>query len=50
MSLGSSVSTLFEQLGMLEEFKKIGKPNVGLEVFSEDRKSAFLMDFSKRPQ
>lgn len=50
MSLDSSVSTLFEQLGLLEEFIKIGKPNIGLEVFNDERKPAFVMDFSKRPR
>ncbi|KAG0320037.1 hypothetical protein BG000_003715 [Podila horticola] len=50
MSLGSSVSQLFEQIGILEEFKKNGKPNIGLEAFTPDRESSFLMDFSKRPQ
>ncbi|KAF9377430.1 hypothetical protein CPB97_010207 [Podila verticillata] len=50
MSLGSSVSTLFEQLGMLEDLKKIGKPNIGLEVFNDDRTPTFYLDFSKRPR
>ncbi|KAG0039933.1 hypothetical protein BGZ82_006046 [Podila clonocystis] len=50
MSLGSSVTQLFEQIGILEEFKKIGKPNISLEAFTPDRESAFLIDFSRRPQ
>ncbi|KAF9214463.1 hypothetical protein BGZ59_003640 [Podila verticillata] len=50
MSLGSSVSTLFEQLGILEELKKIGKPNIGLEVFNDDRTQNFYLGFPMRPR
>ncbi|KAF9371991.1 hypothetical protein CPB97_001550 [Podila verticillata] len=37
-------------MSLLEEFIKIGKPNIGLEVFNDERKPAFVMDFSKRPR
>ncbi|KAG0012507.1 hypothetical protein BGZ82_002576, partial [Podila clonocystis] len=30
--LGANVSTLFEQIGILEEFAKIGKPTIGLQT------------------
>ncbi|KAI9235459.1 MAG: hypothetical protein BYD32DRAFT_463423 [Podila humilis] len=29
---------------------KIGKSNIGLEVFNDERKPAFVVDFSKRPR
>ncbi|KAF9314549.1 hypothetical protein BG003_004066 [Podila horticola] len=41
---------MLDTVGILEEFKKTGKPNIGLEAFTPDRESSFLMDFSKRPQ
>lgn len=84
MSLGASVSTLFEQsieafaysclwrqrspcfdtallthpyilshrvlVGILEEFKKIGKPNISLDLFDEERKPLFHVGFAKRPK
>lgn len=37
-------------VGMLEDLKKIGKPNIGLEVFNDDRTPTFYLDFSKRPR
>ena len=49
MSLGGSVSQLFQQLDILEDFKAIGKEQIGLEVFSSDRKPMFNIESTKRP-
>ncbi|KAF9300655.1 hypothetical protein BG003_003126, partial [Podila horticola] len=48
MSLGSNVSTLFEQIGILEEFAKIGKPTTGLQTFHDDRRPFYYVDGIKR--
>ncbi|KAF9377428.1 hypothetical protein CPB97_010205 [Podila verticillata] len=48
MSLGSTVWTLFQQLDMLEEFKKIGKPTKGLEVFNDNRETHFSLGSGSR--
>lgn len=48
MSLGSTVWTLFQQLDMLEEFKKIGKPTKGLEVFNDNRETLFSLGSGSR--
>ncbi|KAF9327949.1 hypothetical protein BG006_008829 [Podila minutissima] len=37
-------------VGILEEFKKIGKLNTRLDVFDEERKPLFQVDFTKRPK
>ncbi|KAF9337521.1 hypothetical protein BG006_004347 [Podila minutissima] len=50
MAAGSGVSNLFRQLGILDEFKAIGKPHMGLEVYSNDRQRFFLLDSSEHPQ
>lgn len=48
MSLGSTVWTLFQQLDILEEFKKIGKPTKGLELFNEDRETLSMLGSGDR--
>ncbi|KAF9300973.1 hypothetical protein BGZ74_007294 [Mortierella antarctica] len=50
MAAGSGVSNLFRQLGILDDFKAIGKPHMGLEVYSNDRQRFFLLDSSEHPQ
>lgn len=35
MSIDATFSGLFEQLRTLEEFKALGKPTIGLDVFSD---------------
>ncbi|KAG0342026.1 hypothetical protein BG000_007219 [Podila horticola] len=37
-------------VGILEEFQTIGKEQIGLEVFTEDRKPIFNIDSTKRPR
>lgn len=48
MSIGCTFGGLFEQLGILEEFKALGKPMIGADVFSEDGKQLFHVDGSER--
>ncbi|KAG0342028.1 hypothetical protein BG000_007221 [Podila horticola] len=48
ISVGATFGGLFEQLGILEEFKALGKPMIGLDVFSEDGKQLFHVDVSER--
>lgn len=48
MSLGSSVGTLFKQIGIYEDFEKIGKPNVAARFYNEERKPLFSMSFAER--
>ncbi|KAG0026440.1 hypothetical protein BGZ82_009467 [Podila clonocystis] len=48
ISIGATFRGLFEQLGILEEFKALGKPMIGLDVFSEDGKPLFHVDASER--
>ncbi|KAG0021952.1 hypothetical protein BGZ81_008731 [Podila clonocystis] len=48
MSLGSSVTTLFKQIGIYPEFKKIGKPNIAARFYNEERKPLFSMSFAER--
>lgn len=48
LALGANLRPLFEQIGVYEEFKKIGKPGIQLQVFSDDLKPQFVMDFTER--
>ncbi|KAF9428634.1 hypothetical protein BGZ94_001657 [Podila epigama] len=48
MSLGACFAQLFQQIGILEEFEKIGKPAELMEVFDEDLNPVFSMDFACR--
>ncbi|KAG0342032.1 hypothetical protein BG000_007225 [Podila horticola] len=48
LALGANLRPLFEQLGIYEEFKKIGKPGIQLQVFSDALKPQFVMDFTER--
>ncbi|KAG0029273.1 hypothetical protein BGZ81_003980 [Podila clonocystis] len=48
LALGANLRPLFEQLEIYEEFKKIGKPGIQLQVFSNDLKPQFVMDFTER--
>ncbi|KAF9394282.1 hypothetical protein CPC16_011828 [Podila verticillata] len=48
MSIGCTFGGLFEQLGILEEFKALGKPLIRLDVFSEDGKQLFHVDGTER--
>ncbi|KAF8979484.1 hypothetical protein BGZ52_004854 [Haplosporangium bisporale] len=50
MALGSTFGPLFQQIGILDDFKAIGKPNTGLQFLDEDLNPLFLMDFSSRPR
>ncbi|KAG0006754.1 hypothetical protein BGZ81_005309, partial [Podila clonocystis] len=44
MTLGGNVRNIMAQLGLWEEFKNIGKPFKGLEIFSENLKLVAKVD------
>ncbi|KAG0029272.1 hypothetical protein BGZ81_003979 [Podila clonocystis] len=48
IAIGATFRGLFEQLGILEEFKALGKPMIGMDVFSEDCKKLFHVDGTER--
>ncbi|KAF9309488.1 hypothetical protein BG003_009703 [Podila horticola] len=48
VSLGSTFGCILEQIGILEEFQKIGKPNVDAHFFTEQLEPLFTMDFAER--
>lgn len=48
MSLGCNVAGFFEQLGIYEEFTKLGKPSNTMQLYKEDLTPNFTLDFSDR--
>ncbi|KAF8951052.1 hypothetical protein BGZ52_000564 [Haplosporangium bisporale] len=48
MSLGGNVAGFFEQLGIYEEFTKLGKPSNTMQLYKEDLTPNFTLDFSAR--
>ncbi|KAF9395083.1 hypothetical protein CPC16_009343 [Podila verticillata] len=48
LSLGANLNSLLIQLGLLEEFQAIGKLCTQLQVYNEDLRSEFVMDFTDR--
>lgn len=48
MSIGSCFRLVFDQLGIYEEFNKIGKPNHKMEVYNGDLDPLFTLDFQAR--
>ncbi|KAG0090463.1 hypothetical protein BGZ93_007368 [Podila epicladia] len=48
MSIGGVFGTLFEQIGILDDLKAIGKLNIGLEYLREDLSRLLVMDTSER--
>ncbi|KAF9376536.1 hypothetical protein CPB97_010742, partial [Podila verticillata] len=48
LSLGANLNSLLIQLGLLDEFKAIGKLCTQLQVYNEDLQSEFVMDFTDR--
>ncbi|KAF9184637.1 hypothetical protein BGZ51_003221 [Haplosporangium sp. Z 767] len=45
--LGPNMAPLFRQIGIYEEFVSKAKPCNSIDVFDEDRKLSFIMDFSE---
>lgn len=48
MSMGACFSNLFKQIGIFDEFVKLGKPNRLMELFDEDLNPLFQLDFKDR--
>ncbi|KAF9311539.1 hypothetical protein BG003_007305 [Podila horticola] len=48
MSLGLTVSSLFQQLGILEEFQSLGKPFCNMDIFNENLAQSARLDLSYR--
>ncbi|KAF9026062.1 hypothetical protein BGZ52_007916, partial [Haplosporangium bisporale] len=48
MALGANLNSLLMQLGLLDEFKAIGKLCTQLQVYNEDLQPEFVMDFTER--
>ncbi|KAG0330713.1 hypothetical protein BG000_011559 [Podila horticola] len=48
MSMGACFSNLFKQIGIFDEFVKLGKPNRLMELFDEDLNPLFELDFKDR--
>ncbi|KAG0029723.1 hypothetical protein BGZ82_007784 [Podila clonocystis] len=48
MSMGACFSNLFKQIGIFDEFVKLGKPNRLMELFDENLKPLFELDFKDR--
>ncbi|KAF9387187.1 hypothetical protein CPB97_002859 [Podila verticillata] len=48
MALGANLNSLLIQLGLLDEFKAIGKLCTQLQVLNEDLQPEFVMDFTER--
>lgn len=46
ISMGASVLTFFEQLGLLEEFISYGKPTMYANMYNEKRELQNTIDFS----
>ncbi|KAF9324164.1 hypothetical protein BG006_000810 [Podila minutissima] len=46
LSLGANLARLLEQIGLLEEFKAIGKPYTQVKTLDGDLNSLFTMDFT----
>ncbi|KAF8983516.1 hypothetical protein BGZ52_000838 [Haplosporangium bisporale] len=48
MSMGACFAQLFKQIGIFDEFVKLGKPNRLMELFDEDLNPLFNVDFADR--
>ncbi|KAF9394277.1 hypothetical protein CPC16_011823 [Podila verticillata] len=48
IAMGATMGPLLEQLGILDEFKKLAKPSNLVHVFEEGLGSSFVMDFTGR--
>lgn len=48
MALGANLNSFLLQLGLLDEFKAIGKLCTQLQVYDEDLQPEFVMDFTER--
>lgn len=48
MSMGACFSNLFKQIGIFDEFVKLGKPNQLMELFDENLNPLFNLDFKDR--
>ncbi|KAG0029726.1 hypothetical protein BGZ82_007787 [Podila clonocystis] len=48
MSIGSGVTQVFAQLGILKEFEALGKPNIAAHIFNASQKPLLTLDFSER--
>lgn len=48
VAMGATMGPLLEQLGILDEFKKLAKPTNLVHVFEEGLGSSFVMDFTGR--
>lgn len=48
MSIGSGVTQVFNQLGILEELKAIGKPSIAAHIYNANQKPLLSLDFSER--
>ncbi|KAG0325826.1 hypothetical protein BG000_001654 [Podila horticola] len=48
LTMGSNVKQLFEQLGIYEEFRAIGKLGVHVKLLNEDLTTQILVDFTER--
>lgn len=48
MSMGACFAQLFKQIGIFDEFVKLGKPNRLMELFDEDLNPLFNLDFADR--
>ncbi|KAG0017278.1 hypothetical protein BGZ81_010807, partial [Podila clonocystis] len=48
MTLGGDIAAIFQQLGIWEDFKSIGKPFRGTEMFSENLKLVAKVDIEAR--
>ncbi|KAF9320555.1 hypothetical protein BG003_005738 [Podila horticola] len=48
VSIGSSLSSLFEQIGILDEFKEIGKHMNRMQAFDDNLKPIYGMTFTER--
>ncbi|KAG0014518.1 hypothetical protein BGZ82_001736 [Podila clonocystis] len=46
VALGTAIAPLFQQLGIYDEFKKLGKPYTQLELFNEDLTPELVQDCS----
>lgn len=45
VSLGTGVAALFKQMGIFDDFVKIGKPHTRLQIFDENLEPKFSMDY-----
>lgn len=48
MILGTSVLCNFQQIGIWDEFRSIGKPFIAMELLNETLELVTMVDFSER--